>query len=195
MSEADPQGRIPDQMAEAMRGLTVWLTVAGVPQAIIGGVAVALVAQARTTHDIDAVIWLDLDRTEEFILSGANYGFVPRLSDVVDFARTNRVILLRHRPTGISIDLSCGALPFESELIKRATTLNVGNVSLRVATPEDLVILKAVAGRPRDLADIESIVNIHPRLDIARIYHWVQEFAEALESPEMVEDLNRILRR
>lgn len=195
MSEANLSGAIPDQMAEALQDLTIWLTAEKIPQAIIGGIAVALVAQARATQDVDAVIWLDLGQIEKFILSGAGYGFIPRLSDAADFARANRVLLLRHQSTGIAIDLSCGALPFESEVIERATTVIVGQTSVRVATPEDLVILKAVARRPRDLADIESIADIHPHMDLARIDHWVREFAEVLETPEMVEDLNRILRR
>lgn len=36
-------------------------------------------------------------------------------------------------------------------------------------TPEDLVITKAVAQRPKDLADIDAIISAVPNLDSDRV--------------------------
>ncbi|MGH9835680.1 MAG: nucleotidyltransferase [Blastocatellia bacterium] len=77
----------------------------------------------------------------------------------------------------------------------RARTLTIGSLKLRVATPEDLIIMKAVAHRLRDIADIEAILNVERNLDLARIRYWVSQFAGALEMPELVDDLERVLRR
>ena len=126
--------------------------------------------------------------------AGAAHGFVPRISDAAAFARTQRVLLLQHQPTGVTIDLSCGVLPFEDEVIARARTLTVGSLQLKVATPEDLIIMKAIARRPRDIADIEALLNIDSNLDLARVRYWVRQFAEALEMPELLDNLERILR-
>jgi hypothetical protein len=60
-------------------------------------------------------------------------------------------------------------------------------------TPEDLIVMKAVANRPRDLIDIASVVEAQPDLDVARVRRWVHEFADALETPEILGELNRIL--
>ncbi|MEK7831855.1 MAG: nucleotidyltransferase, partial [Acidobacteriota bacterium] len=90
---------------------------------------------------------------------------------------------------------SCGALPFEEEMIARAKELVIGSVRIKVASPEDLIITKAVAHRPRDIADIEAILNIQPNLDFERIRFWVSQFAEALEMPELMEDLEKLLSR
>ena len=62
-----------------------------------------------------------------------------------------------------------------------------------LVTPEDLVVMKAIAHRPRDLADIEAVVSLHPRLDRVRIFRLVREFAAVLKAPELVRDLERIL--
>ena len=35
--------------------------------------------------------------------------------------------------------------------------------------PEDLIIMKAIAHRPKDMLDIESIITSHPKLDRKRI--------------------------
>lgn len=59
----------------------------------------------------------------------------------------------------------------------------------RLPTPEDLIIQKAVAHRPKDLLDIQAIIERHPELDRERIRYWVCEFAKLLEMPELWEDI------
>ena len=72
-------------------------------------------------------------------------------------------------------------------------TLLVFSREFQVAAPEDLIITKAVAHRKRDLLDIDNLVSVYPNLDLARIRHWVGQFAAVLESPELVGDLENIL--
>jgi hypothetical protein len=186
---------IADEFGLVLRDLLRWLEATQTPYATIGGIGVSLLVGARATKDVDAVLWLDTDHVESFLQTGAAYGFVPRISDAAAFARTQRVLLLQHQPTGITVDLSCGVLPFEHEMIARARTLTIGSLKLRVATPEDLIIMKAIAHRPRDIADIEAILNIEQNLDLARVRHWVKQFADTLEMPELREDLEKMLRR
>jgi hypothetical protein len=45
-----------------------------------------------------------------------HFGQQFSIPDAADFARKNRVLLLRHSPTEIDIDVSLGILPFEEEL-------------------------------------------------------------------------------
>jgi hypothetical protein len=195
MAEKDPSLKLQNPMADALCDLTAWLEGEQIPHAVIGGVAVSLLAQPRVTDDLDAVIACDTDLLESLLQKGAPHGFVPRISDAADFARRNQVILLQHQPTGINVDLSCGTLPFDQEMIARARKLTIGTVNIRVITPEDLIITKAVAHRPRDIADIEAILNIEPNLDFDRIRSWVGKFAETLEMPELLEDLEKLLSR
>ena len=60
-------------------------------------------------------------------------------------------------------------------MLDRSTELNAGSISLKVATPEDLIILKAVAHRQRDLIDIDNLLDVHQNLDFDRIRHWVRQ--------------------
>lgn len=195
MAKKSSAPKLPSPLIESLRDLTAWLEAEKIQQVLIGGVAVAFVAQPRMTEDIDAVISLDTDLLESFLSTAISYGFAPRISDAADFARRRRVILLQHQSTGVNIDLSCSALPFEEEMILRARSLTIGSITVRVATPEDLIITKAIAHRPRDIADIEAILNIESNLDFDRIRSWVGQFAEALEMPELLEDLEKLLKR
>jgi hypothetical protein len=184
---------LPSAFIAALKALSDWLGAERVPHATIGGVAVSLIAQPRTTQDIDAVVWIEGSRWEALLQSCAAYGFAPRIADALEFANRARVFLLKHQSSGVSVDISLGALEFEREMIERANEVIIGSLVLRVATPEDLIITKAVAQRPKDIADIESILNARRELDIERVKRWVEEFADALDMPEIRQSLDRLL--
>ena len=188
---SEPQ--LPQSLLRELASLTEWFNDQHVSYAIIGGAAIGFLAQPRTTQDIDAVTWLDLSEIPGFVESGARFGFLPRISDPIEFARKSRVLLFQHYETKIDVDISLGALPFEQEMIERAIEFTTPELTVQVATPEDLIITKAVAHRKRDLMDIDNLVSVHPNLDLARIRYWVGQFAAVLESPELVSDLEDLL--
>jgi hypothetical protein len=59
----------------------------------------------------------------------------------------------------------------------------MGNALLRFAAPEDLIIHKIVAGRPRDLEDVKTVLIKNPEVDIKYIRHWLRKLASALKEP------------
>ncbi|MCX6044625.1 MAG: nucleotidyl transferase AbiEii/AbiGii toxin family protein [Chloroflexi bacterium] len=162
---------------------------------IIGGIAVSLLAEPRFTADADAVILLATDDLPRLLDLARQEGLVPRIDQAEQFARRNRVLLLRHTESEIDVDISLGLLPFEIEMVERSKLHQAGSLKLRLPTPEDLLIMKAIAHRPKDLIDIESIINSYPNLDRKRVQFWVEQFAEALETPELWDDVARLLRK
>ena len=70
---------------------------------------------ARFTADIDATVWGDELDLAMLSASLGGQSILPRIEDAVAFARRSRVLLLRHDPTGVPIDVSIAALPFEDE--------------------------------------------------------------------------------
>lgn len=161
---------------------------------IIGGVAASLLGRSRLTADTDALILLSVDDIPHLLELAGVEGLQPRIANVAEFARRNRVVLLRHVASGIGVDISLGLLPFEVETVERSQEHRAGSLVLRLPTPEDLIILKAVAHRPKDLLDIEAVIATQERLDTARIRFWVQQFADLLELPELWTDLEKLLR-
>jgi hypothetical protein len=122
-------------------------------------------------------------------------GIEPRVDHAVDFARKNRVLLLKHTITDTGIDISLGALPFEEEMVERGMLYEVDEaLQLRLPTPEDLIIMKAIAHRPKDLEDIRTIADKYPNLDVKRIEKWVKAFGEVLETPELWNLINSLLK-
>jgi len=55
--------------------------------------------------------------------------------------------------------------------------------------------MKAVAHRQRDMGDIEAVIDAHPKLDRKRIRRWVREFSSALGMPDILKDLDAVLKK
>lgn len=189
MSEMEPLA----PLLAALHDLVTWLQAEQVSGIVIGGVAASLLGRPRVTRDVDALVLLDEGRWAEFLSAGARSGFVARRPDALPFARQTRVLLVRHEPTGIDPDIVFGALPFEEEAIARTISVPMGRIDLPLPAPEDLIVMKAIAHRPRDLADIESVLDAHPRLNLRRVRRWVREFSAVLEMPEILDDLETLL--
>jgi hypothetical protein len=156
---------------------------------VIGGIATSLLAKPRLTADVDALFLVHVDELPRLIAHAKDEGFETRIDNAERFARRHRVLLLSHVESSINLDISLGILPFEIEAVERATFYQVGNLTIRLPTPEDLIIFKAVAHRPKDILDIQAIVSSHTDLDIDRIRFWIQQFGHALEMPELWNDI------
>ena len=162
---------------------------------IIGGIAVGLLGKPRYTADVDAMFLLSTQDIPQFLESARAENIIPRVQNVEEFARKTRVLLLKHIPTNTEIDISLGVLLFEEEMVERGSVKSFANLSARLPAPEDLIIMKAIAHRPKDLEDIRTIVDNNPNLDIARIEKWVRDFAEVMETPDLWKQIEGILKR
>ncbi|MCQ3937521.1 MAG: hypothetical protein DPW18_10810 [Chloroflexi bacterium] len=156
---------------------------------VIGGIAVGLLGRPRFTEDVDAIFLLSTEDIVKFLEAAKAEDIQPRIPDVEEFARKSRVLLLRHIPSKINIDISLGVLPFEEEMVERGSIQSTNTLSVRLPTPEDLIIMKAVAHRPKDLEDIRTIIDKHPQLDVDRIRRWTKSFADILEMPSLWTDI------
>jgi predicted nucleotidyltransferase len=185
----------PFTVIAALTDVMRWLTAEGIRGTIVGGVAASILGRPRMTRDVDVLIVAEDTGWDRLVRSASAFFITPRIDAVVDFAARTRVLLLRHETSGVDIDVMLGGLSFHRELIDRSSSVDVGTLQIRVPSAEDLVIMKAVARRPRDMADIESIVSVHPGLDLDRIRQKLREFSSLLEMPEIHDDFEQLLRR
>ena len=183
-------------VSAALEALAAALNELDAPAMLIGGIAVIARGVPRTTLDIDAAIWaeaLDVDRAMAVF---SRHGLGPRVPAARQFAQEHQVLLLQHDASGTPVDVSLAWLPFEREAIARATLVDLGGATLKVARVEDLVVYKAVAWRERDRSDIERLLLAHPgEVDLGRVRSLVTEFAALLDSPERVAEFEALLVR
>ena len=151
---------------EALNGMQVRYVV-------VGGLATVLHGYARLTADIDLIIDLEPQEVRKSIDALAKHGMVPRLPvDPYDFAKPdvrrhwiddkNMRVFSMWKPDEplVSVDLFVEH-PIEFNLLwSRAEVMNLGPVSVRIASIPDLITLKRLANRPQDLVDIEKLTEI-----------------------------------
>nr|MDO8080139.1 nucleotidyltransferase [Candidatus Freyarchaeota archaeon] len=139
--------------------------------ALVGAWALIQITRYRTTHDVDAaVLKTDLWKLrEKFEEIGYFYLYNPRL-EKHEFKHTEKG----------DIDVyteKIGGIPIE-QLIDRASTIVLEGQSLRCVSPEDLILVKLVAGRERDMADIAVVLyHLIEKLD----WNYLNEEARKLD--------------
>ena len=163
--------------------------------AIIGGIAVIACGVQRLTRDIDVAIAGEDLSAAALADELERLGFEPRIRDAVAFAEENQVLLMRHRASGVEIDVSRAWLPFELEALEAAKLESLAGIRVAIARPEDLIIFKAVAWRPQDQQDVERLLALHgDRVDLARIRRHVKELGDALEI-DRLRELDAVIAR
>ena len=164
------------------------------PGMIIGGVAVIALGFPRTTVDIDATVWAPLDDLDALVRQLGRAGIEPRMGAAIDFAKTNHVLLMKHRDSGVPIDISLAVLPFEQEAIAHRRAIDVGGLHMAIPRVDDLLVYKMVASRPQDLRDVEELLLRYvDTVDLPRVRRLVGEFAAVLERPEMLTTFDRLV--
>lgn len=131
---------------------------------VIGGVAVVLQAQPRFTKGLDICYSTEpanLDALGTVLVSlGARLRGIDEDLPFVPDARTLRAMQILTLETNEgALDLlvdPAGAPPY-AELRRGADLMRIGDVEVRVASVAHLLAMKAAAGRPQDLADIEAL--------------------------------------
>jgi Nucleotidyl transferase AbiEii toxin, Type IV TA system len=155
----------------------------------IGGLALQRWSEPRETVDVDLSLFAGFGQEQQFSEVLLEH-FEPRISNAADFARERRVLLLRS-PKGVGLDVALAALPYEELVIQRSSYFDYSpDISLRTCSAEDLIVLKAFAGRGQDWADIERvIVRQTGKLDWDYIYEQLRPLAQLKDAPEIVDQL------
>ena len=75
---------------------------------------------------------------------------------------------------GVDIDIFLCETKFQKSYLARRMEISIGDKSLWVVTPEDLILLKLLASRPRDLLDVADILFTQGQLDESYMRTWAK---------------------
>jgi len=146
------------------------LNQAGVRYVVVGGLAVVLHGHPRLTADVDLVVDLDPAAAELAIRTLTAMGLKPRIPvDPAAFADSvqrqawiderGMTVFSLYDPSNAlrSVDLFVEApFPFE-DLWSRSKLISLPSGDVRVASIDDLINMKRIAGRPQDSEDIKAL--------------------------------------
>lgn len=161
----------------------------------IGGIAVQAWSEPRVTDDVDLTVITGFGGEDDVIDVFLQQDWLlPRREDARSFANRHRILLLK-TAQGVGVDIAMGAFPFEELAAERARMheLTPGAL-LRLCTPEDLIVFKTFAARPRDWRDIE--MTIVRQGDDALDWNYIVEQLTPLlalkEQPELLQQLMQL---
>src|SRR6185437_9791873 len=103
-----------------------------------------------------------------------------RISDP-GFVERTRVLPVAHVAVGVPVDIVLGGPGIEESFLARAKVLDLEGVRVPVARAEDVVVMKLLAGRPKDVDDVVAILTAHPDdLDLGLVRGTIRMLEEAL---------------
>lgn len=161
-----------DQVA---RIATEALTDLGLPSALCGGMAHNVWAGSGgqfSTDDVDLAVLapedvsMDAERVAEALQrrTGEPWFFRDR------YRRRDRMIYkfqLGEGDDAVHFDLVLPDLHYASQAIEAAAKLDIAGVEGRVLQPEDVILYKALARRPKD---VEKILKLHQLIELDLVY-------------------------
>lgn len=123
-------------------------------------------------------------------------GFVLRVADAGDFVRRTGVLPLVHSGSLLPVDLVLAGPGLEEVLLQQSKRVELGGTSIPVISPEDLVVTKILAGRPKDIDDVQSVLHAQAgQLDLGWIREVLRMLQDALGQSDLLPRLESELAR
>ncbi len=166
---------------------------AGVPWYLFGAQAAILYGSARLSADVDVTV--DLGGASASVLDAplAAAGFTSRGASPEQIAAT-RVLPVTHAPSAIPVDIVIAGPGLEELFLARAGHVDVGGARIPVARAEDVVAMKLLAGRPKDLEDVCAILGARAgSIDLAIVRETVALLEGALDRNDLTRALDQAL--
>ena len=161
----------------------------GISWYLFGAQAAIVYGVARLTADVDVTVRAPAMPTADWLATLTEHGFHGRFADAA-FVASTRVLPVTHLNTGLPVDIVIAGPGLEDEFLERAVILSIDGVQVPVIELADLVVLKILASRPKDLDDVVSLLRIHPGdLDTVRIRTVLKMLEDALGQSDLLSAL------
>ena len=189
--------RVPSSaspLADLLADLDRALTALGIRWYLFGAQAAILYGVARLTADVDVTVDAGSLANADLVAHLAARGFELRVPDAGEFVEKTRVLPLVHAKSRIPVDVVLAGPGLEELFFSRAVERNVGGVRIPVAAAEDIVTMKVLAGRLKDLDDVVSILRACS-LDADRVRSTLRLLEQALDRRDLLDEFERLLRQ
>lgn len=123
---------------------------------VIGGYAVSIHGYPRSTKDLDILIQMSEENAAKMKIVIDDFGFASLKLIKEDFLRPDFVTQLGHEPIRIDILNDIDGLDYEEAWLNRRM-VNYEGIEIPFIGYNELLKIKAIAGRPQDLADISKL--------------------------------------
>ena len=188
--------RVRSPFADVLSSLSRALQALGVRWFLFGAQAAIVYGAERLTNDVDVTVDAGDLPTAALVAHLARAGFELRVRDVNGFVRRTRVVPFRHTASGIDVDLVLAGPGPEELFFQRARRRRIEGVSVPVVSADDLVVMKVLAGRPKDLEDVVEVLAAQgSAFRHARARQTLAALESALDQSDLLPTFERALER
>ena len=181
-------------VAELLRELAAVFGGAGVRWYLFGAQAAILHGAARLSADVDVTVDLPEGSLSSLLATLSVRGFSARIPNPEAFAERTRVVPLVHGASGMPVDLVLAGPGLEERFFARIESFDVEGVRVPVASAEDMLVMKILAGREKDRADAAAIVAARVKdLDLVYVRATLRALEEALDRRDLVPALDALV--
>jgi hypothetical protein len=180
-------------VADLLTALAAVMAEQGLRWYLFGAQAAIIWGSPRLSADADITAQLEPEQVEPFRVAMSRHGFDAVISDS-EFVERTRVLPFIHRRTRMPVDVVLAGPGLEQEFMQRALSVDVGSTPIPVISPEDLIITKVLAGRPKDIEDVRGVT--HERrasLDVDRIRAILGLLEAALDRSDLLPEFEKVL--
>lgn len=160
---------------------------------IIGGIATGVIGEPRITADVDVDIIISRKDVPIFLDKAKKDGFRVIKARCLDLVERTGVFQIDYED--FHIDFIIASTEFEKEAFERAKTLKLYGIKAFFPTPEDLLLLKIIPGRDKDLLDAKSIALRHKgKLDTRYLKTWAMNLCDEAQDMRILNTLKDLLK-
>jgi predicted nucleotidyltransferase len=180
--------------ARLLADLAAVLGTLGLRWYVFGAQCASAYGRPRMTADVDVTVDPASIDTLTLVDQVRGAGFHLRMDLGDDFLREARLLPLVHRLTSMPLDVVLASTDLQREFLDRARLVDAGGIQVPMMSPEDLVVTKVLAGRPKDLDDVRGVLHEQPSLDVERVRALLGQLEAKLEEPRLVARFERLLK-
>ena len=162
---------------------------------VFGAQALVLRGFPRATADLDVTVLLGTTPTSRLVTALGRRGFKPGFGDSA-FVAATRVLPVIHKITGFPVDIVLGGPGLEEIFASAAEMVRVGKRRVPVATATHLVVMKVLAGRPKDIEDAAALLAVQAsRIQTRELDDLTKALAAALAEDDVLVHLREAKKR
>ena len=151
------------------------------PYILIGAAAVSVYGLPRASLDADALIQIEQGKENALLISLKKKGLDAEFRKGGRDDSVNGVIKINDR-YGNRAELLSGIRGISHDVFKNAREISFLKNTLRVASAEDLILMKAIAGSYQDIEDIKGIIRVWAeKLDRKRLRQIFAQHGKRLQ--------------
>lgn len=168
-------------LIQAIRDFVTLFDSRGLTYAVLGGLAARAHGIPRPTWDVDFTISVERNALPELFNAAEELGYVVPSAyragwvdavggmPIVKFG-----VAISDRSVDIDVFLADSAY-LKTVLSRREYAEVDETLKLAVVSPEDLIVLKVLSGRPRDAIDVQDVLFIQGAMAPKYMRHWTEK--------------------